>query len=244
MALPYGIFPNEHEQLMEIYDRVTNLSTLIEFQDFFKYFATRTQRISIAIDNLYEKIFADPGYLPKLATSTKFVQLLNEIKHKSYDAIEFNSIANVERKHFCRFWTSRQNGINSGGHTGNSYFFRIQVDRVKGLMSAFEIVYDSIPLIKFPQNVSIYCPKQELFNIGNFIEVGEESEQLSNSFQPFSMGQHLNCIDIPNALRPWNISVNEANVEAYAEILSFIISKANLGECFRSFKTAHFFLLF
>lgn len=227
LGLPCTIVINENEQMVQIQQRVTSLTTLIEFQDYFKYFAGRAQGVSTVINNLYEKFFAHPGYLPMLETSTNFVQFLNEMKRQMHTADEVNAIACVERKHCERFWKSRQNAVSFGGESGNLYFFRIQIDRVKGLTSAFEIAFDAVPLARFPENVCIYRSKQELVNIGNCIEIGEP-DQLRKSVA--SIQQQMDNMYIPNAYRPWYISVNEANVEAYAEVLSYIISKAYLGK--------------
>lgn len=226
LELPRTIITNEREQMLQICQKITSFTTLLEFGDYFKYFANRGFRVSTIIDNLHGKIFAHPSCNPTLVFSMEFLQLLKDIKLRMPNTIEYNTINQLELKHYRRFWKSRSN-IRGVGKLGNSYFFQMQIERTKGLNNAFEIAFDSVPLITFPQNISIYSSKQDLIEIGNCIEVGESDQ--SHCPTDLCFQQQMNCTFIPNASRPWYLFVNEANIGGYDEVLSYILANACLG---------------
>lgn len=233
LELPHRIFVDENEQMLQICQQVTSLATLLAFENYFQYFARKTNRFSEAFKNMYEKIFAHPSYNPILAESLTFMHLLNEVKLRMPNSIEFEAIEKIERKHYQRFWTIRrqrskafgagilENGISENGILENAYFFYVQVERSKGLPNAFEIVYDAVPFVKFSPNICLYRPKQKIMLIGNCLEIGEP-EKFSKP-QNFSFQQQMNSNFIPNCTKPWYLFINEANIQAYEELLTYSI---------------------
>lgn len=202
--------------------KVTSFATLIELENYFKYFASRTHGVSTAINNLFEQIFADPSYEPMLATSTCFVQLLNEIKPMMPNAIEYGTIEHVALKHYQRLW---KHSLNNG-ELWNAYIFRIQIQRNKGIPGALEIAFDPTPVARFSRNICIYRSKADLANLGNYIEIGEPDNIVNPAL---NFQQYMECACFQNSDRPWFLFVNEANITAYEEVLQYILSKANLG---------------
>lgn len=210
--------------MQQVTQRITSLTSLLEFEYYYKYFASRTYGVSSAIDQLYEKIFADPSYAPFLAMSTNLVQLLNEIKLQMPNETEYKMIEHVEQKHYRRFWATRSDVLRT--QVLGSYFFRIQIERTRGLPSAFEIAFDAKPMLRLPRNVCIFRSKNDLIKIGNCIEIGqpEHSQNTALSFQ-----QQMDQTRMPHVNRPWYLFVNEANIEAYEEVLSYMFLNVYFG---------------
>lgn len=211
--------------MLQIFTRITAFTKLLEFEDYFKYFASRTYGVSDVISNLYDQIFAHPSFHPILTASVNFVQLLSDIKFRMPNATEYMTIQSVEVKHHQRFWKGRSRTLGTG-ILDNAYFFRLQVERSKGLTSSFEIAFYPDPLASFSKNIKIFCSKQEI-EIGNCIEIGEPEELQNHVMCTFQ--QEMNSLIIPNSHRPWYLFVNEANIEAYEEALKYIVSNAYLG---------------
>lgn len=225
IGLPPTIVINEKEQMMQVQQQVTSFTYLLEFEDYFKYCASRTSGVAMVMNQLYERVFADPSYAPMLAMATNFVQFLSEIKMRMPNAVEYNVVTHIEVKHYRRFW-KRRSAVLSTDVLGNSHFLRIQIERIQGLPSAFDIAFDAIPFVRFAGNISIYRSKQELIDIGNCIEIGEP-EPAQDPISAFQ--QQMDSASVPNRHRPWYMLVDESNIEAYEAVLKYIINKAYLG---------------
>lgn len=219
--------------MMQLTKSVTSFANLLELEDYLKYFVSRTDGVSTVINNLYDQAFADPSYYSMLYVSINFVQLLDEIKQRMPNAIEYNTIENIEVKHLERFWKSRS-GELSNGDLGY-YFVDMQVQRCHGNTGAHAIAFDPLPLARFPRNICLY--RSKLANVGNCLEIGEQDHSYN---QMFSFHQHMNFSSIPNDSIPWYLFVNEANIEAYKEVLQVILTKAYLAQATDNRQTTFF----